>query len=146
MARAEAKGEPFSIRLTGATEKLVAHEARRTKRSKSAVLEELAGEAAKTRLFSGLAFRGPEPRRPWVIGTGLDVWEIVAMYRDHEGDLGRVLAAHESLSERAVRLALAYAERFPDEIENAIAENRRPVEEWLDLLPVAGVTRVRGRR
>jgi hypothetical protein len=99
-------------------------------------------EGARMRLFPGLAFRGPEPRRPWVIGTGLDVWEIVSMYHDYEGDyegdVKAMLAAHPLLSQGAVRLALAYTERFPDEIEEAIAENARPVEEWLAFLRAAG--------
>jgi uncharacterized protein (DUF433 family) len=132
-----AKGAPISIRLTPSAEQLVEHEARRLRRSRSAVLQELAEEGAKARLFPGLAFRGPEPRRPWLIGTGLDVWEIVQLHRDHGGDVEAMLAAHPLLSERAIKVALAYARRFPDEIEEAITENRRPVEEWLELLPGA---------
>ena len=50
---------------------LVHDEVRRSGRSRSAVVEELAEEAAKTRLFPGVAFSGT-PRRAWVIGTGLD--------------------------------------------------------------------------
>ena len=136
------KTEPLSIRLTESTQKLVEGEARRTRRSRGAIVGELAEEAAKMRLFPGLAFRGPDPRRPWVIGTGVDVWEIVSMYRDYDGDLEKLLAAHESLSERAVRLALAYAERFQAEINAEIEANRRSVEDWLDELPTAGVMRV----
>src|SRR5437660_12433604 len=30
---------------------------------------------------------GPMGRRPAVIGTGLDVWEVVAVARDHQGSL-----------------------------------------------------------
>jgi len=33
------------------------------------------------------------------------------------------------LSERQIRLALGYHERFPEEIDAAIAENRRSLEE-----------------
>lgn len=133
------KTQPFSIRLSPAADLLVSDEMRRTGRSRSGVVEELAEEAAKTRLFPGIAFRGPEPRRAWVIGTGLDVWEIVDMYQDYEGDIERLVANHVLLSERAVRLALTYAERFADEIEERLSANRRPLSELLELYPFARV-------
>ncbi len=41
-----AKGQPFSVRLDTATEQLVEAEARRTRRSKSAVVESFTEEAA----------------------------------------------------------------------------------------------------
>lgn len=130
-----ARTQPFSIRLSGMTDALVSEEMRRTGRARSAVVEELAEEAAKTRLFPGIGFRGPDPRRPWVTGTGLDVWEIIELHRDYDGDLVRLLADYGLLSERAVRLALAYAERFPEEIEAALAENRRPLGELRERFP-----------
>ena len=37
------------------------------------------------------------------------------------------MVAAGSLSERQIRLALAYYERFPEEIDEAIALNRRPL-------------------
>jgi uncharacterized protein (DUF433 family) len=138
-----AKTQPFSIRLSSDAGLVVEEEMRRTGRSRSAVVEELAEEAAKMRLFPGIAFRGPEPRRPWVVGTGLDVWEIVGLHRDYDGDVDRLLRTHELLSERAVLVALAYAERYTEEIEQALAENRRPLEEWRALYPFIGVA---GRR
>src|ERR1700730_192003 len=77
------KGEPFSVRFTLATDRTVQEEATRTRRSKSAVVEALTEEAVRTRRFAGLGFRGEDAaRRPWVIGSGLDVWEIVQMLED----------------------------------------------------------------
>jgi hypothetical protein len=74
------KGEPFSVRFTLPTDHMVAEEARRTHRSKSAVVEMLAEEAVRTRRFAGIGFRGEDAaRRPWVIGSGLDIWEITQM-------------------------------------------------------------------
>lgn len=134
-----AKGQPLTVRLAEATRVLVEREARRTSRSRGAIVGELAEEAAKARLFPGIAFRGPEPRRPWLVGSGLDVWEIISIYHDYGGDLKKMLAGHQSLSEHAVQLALAYAKRFPDEVEEAIAQNARPVEDWLEELPTAGM-------
>lgn len=120
------KSKPLSIRISRDTEELVAAEARRTRRSKGAVIEGLAEEALRTRIFPGIAFRGEDfERRAWVIGTAFDVWQAVDAHRD----LGSVeaMVAEGNLGERQVRLALAYYERFPDEIDEAIALQRRPL-------------------
>jgi hypothetical protein len=128
------KGEPFSVRFSLATDHLVEDEARRTRRSKSAVVEALTEEAARMRRFPGIGFRGEDAgRRAWVIGSGLDVWEVIEMLEDF-GTLERLLEQAE-LSERQARLALAYRESYPEEVAEAIAENRRPVEQWRELYP-----------
>ncbi|MGH3635069.1 hypothetical protein [Mycobacterium sp.] len=128
------KGEPFSVRFTVSTDRTVEDEARRTRRSKSAVVEALTEEAVRTRRFPGVAFRGDDARRrPWVIGSGLDVWEIIHMFEDF-GSVQR-LVKETQLNERQARLALAYRDAYPEEIADAIVENRRPVEEWQELYP-----------
>ena len=129
-----AKAEPFSVRLTTATDKAVEAEARRVKRSKSQIVESLTEEAMRTRRFPGIAFRGEDAgRRPWLIGTGLDVWEVCQMLNEY--DSPEELVEHSQLTERQVMLATAYATEYPDEINEAIAENSRPVEEWQQLYP-----------
>ena len=97
-------------------------------------MEALTEEAMRTRRFPGIAFRDEDVRRrPWVIGTGLDVWEICEMI-DEAGSTDELIADTQ-LTEQYVHLALAYREHYPDEIEQAINENRRPVEEWYELYP-----------
>ena len=72
------KSAPFSMRLSKRMEALVDVEARRTGRSKGAIVEALAEEALRMRLFPGIAFKGADwERRAWIIGTALDVWQIV---------------------------------------------------------------------
>ena len=133
-SRRARKGEPFSVRFSLPTDHVVEDEARRTRRSKSAIVEALTEEAVRTRRFAGIGFRGEDAaRRPWVIGTSLDVWEIAQMLED----FGSVenLAEQAQLSERQVRLAVAYRDSYPDEIAEAIAENRRTAEQWRELYP-----------
>jgi uncharacterized protein (DUF433 family) len=114
------------MRLSDVTDRLVSEEAKRTLRTKGAVVEALAEEALRTRRFPGLAFRGSDwNRRPWVIGTALDVWEIVAASRSH--DTPEEMAAATELTEAQMRLVLAYYAEFPDEIDATIAENERPL-------------------
>ena len=122
------KSQPISLRLSPSVGEQVEREARRTNRSKGSVLESLVDEALRVRKFPGIAFRGDDwDRRPWIIGTAFDVWQIVDAYRD----LGSVdeVVKEGTLTERHVRLALAYAESFPEEIDEAIFQNRQPVEE-----------------
>jgi hypothetical protein len=128
------KGEPFSVRFSLPTDHLVEDEARRTRRSKSAIVETLTEEAVRTRRFAGIGFRGEDAaRRPWVIGSSLDVWEIVQMLEDF-GSI-ESLVEQTQLSERNVHLAVAYRDSYPDEIAQAIAENRRTAEQWRELYP-----------
>jgi len=122
------KSEPFSLRLSQTTDTLVTQEAKRTRRSKGAVVESLAEEALRTRRFPGVAFRGTDwNRRPWVIGTALDVWEIVAASRGF--DSPHEMATETDLTEAQIRLALAYHQEFPTEVDEAIADNERPLEQ-----------------
>jgi uncharacterized protein (DUF433 family) len=134
MAAHPAKTQPFSIRLGLQANALVAGEMRRSGHSRSVVVEELAEEAAKMRLHPGIAFRG-RPRRAWVIGSGLDVWEIVEMLRSYPDDEAALLQSHPSLNPRHLRTARAYAERFPDEVALMRAEARRPLSELRKLYP-----------
>lgn len=142
VARKQRKGEPLTVRLSTATERLVRAEARRTRRSRSAIVEAFTEETARSRRFPGITFRGEDARRrAWVIGTGLDVWEIAQMAEDF-GSVER-LVRETHLAEQQVRLALAYREQFPEEIGEAIEENRRPIEELRSLHPFIRFTGTR---
>jgi uncharacterized protein (DUF433 family) len=100
---------------------------------KSALLEILAEESIRTCRFPGIGFRGPEhARRAWVIGTGLDVWELVELY---EGKGKERLLSEHNFSERQLELALSYYEVYPREIEEALEENARSPEEWHEISP-----------
>jgi hypothetical protein len=113
---------------------LVTDEVRRSGRSRSAVVEELAEEAAKTRLFPGVGFRGT-PRRAWLIGSGLDVWELIEMLESYRGDVDELRGNHPLVTDRHVRLARVYAERFPHEIEPFLGAQRMPLDELRALYP-----------
>jgi uncharacterized protein (DUF433 family) len=133
------KSTPFSLRLSEQTDRLITAEAKRTKRSKGSVVESLAEEALKARLIPGIAFRGDDyDRRAWLIGTSLDVWQVVEAYQDFENSFER-MEAETDLSERELRTALRYYERFPEEVDSFIALNRRPLAELQAEHPQAGL-------
>ena len=122
------------MRLEEETERLVEAEARRTRRSKSAVVEAFTEEAARGRRFPGIAFRGDDARRrAWVIGSGLDVWEIAQMVEEFGST--KKLVTETQLTPAQVRLAIAYRDAYPAEIDEAITDNRRPLDELKALFP-----------
>lgn len=104
------------------------------RRSKGALVEALTQETARTRCFPGIAFRGDDARRrAWVIGSGLDIWEILQTPEDFA--LPEALLANSQVSPRHLRLALAYSNAHPEEIGEAIADNCRPLIELKVLYP-----------
>ena len=129
------KSQAISVRLSEPVELLVREEAERTGRSRSQVVEELADEAARLRLYPGIGFRGPEPRRAYVLGSGLDVWQIVELLDEYGDERQALLDDHPLLDERALALARAYAKRFHDDIDLHRRRQRRSLEELRALYP-----------
>ncbi len=133
------------MRLSKRMETFVDREARRTGRSRGAVVEALAEEALRMRLFPGIGFKGRDwERRAWVMGTGLDVWQAIAVYKD-VGSVER-MAEGWSINERQIQLALDYYKMFPEEIDAAIADNRRPIEQLEEEYPFVSVVRIPSER
>lgn len=136
------KSPPFSLRLSEQTDRLVTAEAKRTKRSKGSVVETLAEEALKARLVPGIAFRGDDyNRRAWLIGTSMDVWQVLEAYKDFGEDFERTVAETD-LTARELRTAVSYYERFPQEIDDFIALDRRSLAELRAVYPHADVIAV----
>jgi uncharacterized protein (DUF433 family) len=80
------------------------------------------------RRYPGIAFRGGDHRRrAWILGTGLDVWEIVALLRDFASE--QKLAEEYGLTPGQIRIAGAYADEFSSEIEEQLAVGRRSEDE-----------------
>lgn len=122
------KADPFSIRLRSEDDSFVKEEAKRLRRSRGAIVEAYASEAIRMRRYPGIAFRGEDyRRRAWVLGTGLDVWEIVALRRDFASE--HELAQEYRLTPGQIKIALAYEQEFHDEIDELIARGRRSEKE-----------------
>ena len=62
---------------------------------------------------------GPMGRRPAVMGTGLDVWEIVAVAKDNDGSVEET-AAYLEIDPRLVETAVRY-----------YGSNRSEIDDWL---------------
>jgi uncharacterized protein (DUF433 family) len=69
---------------------------------------------------------GPSGRRAALVGTGLDVWEVIATVRDNDNDIEET-AAYLHVALGLVQAAVAYYGDFQDEIDEQIALNE---SEW----------------
>jgi uncharacterized protein (DUF433 family) len=129
------KGRPFTVRLRPEVERRLEEEAGRARRPKTVLLEALADEGLRMRRFPGIGFTGPEhDRRAYLSGTGLEVWEVVELYRDYGEEIDLLLEAHP-VTERQLRVALAYRREYPEEIDRHVRENARTSEEWEEIYP-----------
>jgi hypothetical protein len=62
-----------------------------------------------------------------VLGTGLDVWEVIATVRDNENDLAET-ASYLGISVGLVEAAVNYYGEYSDEIDEQIADNEAEYE------------------
>lgn len=71
----------------------------------------------------GIVFAdGPAGRRAVIAGTGIDVWEVVRTFqRECDESVARLQGVYDMLSPTQIRVALAYAELNPEEIDRWLA-------------------------
>lgn len=67
---------------------------------------------------------GPAGRRARLLGTGSDVWEVIAAVRDNDGDVA-ASAEYLTLPLGLVQAAVTYYGAFGDEVDSWIARNER---------------------
>jgi hypothetical protein len=73
--------------------------------------------------FAFLDFRdSPAGRQAYIQGSTLAVWEVVFLLRSYKGNVAAV-AKHLRWPEAKVGAAINYAEAFPEEINEATADN-----------------------
>ncbi|HTE62316.1 MAG TPA: hypothetical protein VK631_18320 [Solirubrobacteraceae bacterium] len=71
---------------------------------------------------------GPAGRRARQVGTGSDVWEVVAAVRDNDGDASEA-ADYLRLPLGLVQAAVTYYGAYPDEVDHWIERNEREAAE-----------------
>ena len=83
----------------------------------------LVEEGLRRSEFAFIDFRdSPAGRQPCIQGSSLAVWEVMLLVRSYSADLAAV-AAHLRWPQARVQAAVNYAEAFPAEIDEAVAEN-----------------------
>ena len=87
----------------------------------SEVVTSLLREAVRMRRVPGIVFvEGPTGRRAAIVGTGLDVWEVVTQFREVGWDYEQLRNCYEWLSESQLAAALNYYRLYPDEVDARI--------------------------
>jgi len=83
----------------------------------------LVEEGLRRSEFAFLDFRdSPAGRQAYIQGSTLAVWEVVFLLRSYKGSV-QAVAKHLRWPEAKVRAAINYGEAFPEEIDEAMAEN-----------------------
>lgn len=98
----------------------------------------LVEEGLRRSEFAFLDFRdSPVGRQAYIQGSTLAVWEVIFVLRSYSSNVAAT-AKHLRWPEAKVRAAVNYAEAFPEEIDEAIAENESADFETLKrMLPQA---------
>ena len=115
-----------SFRLSGRTVELLDAAAVSTGETRNALADRLLGEAVRVerhpliRFDAGAAGR----RQPRVVGTRLDVHQVVATVRANDADIDAA-ADYLGIDGRLVRAALDYYAEFTDEVDADAAEAGR---------------------
>lgn len=115
----------ITVRMPAGRRAAIEAIARRQRRDLSSVINEMLEEALRMRRIPGIVFTDDSlgGRAARVEGTGLEVWEIIGGYLNLDGSWERLREAFDWLADQQLRAALAYYEAFPDEIDEAVAEN-----------------------
>lgn len=71
---------------------------------------------------------GPAGRRARLVGTGKDVWEVIATIRDNGNSIDAA-AEYLGVSVGLVQAAVAYYGAYSEEIAELIADNERVAAE-----------------
>ncbi len=124
-----------SFRFSEATLKRLDERAHEIRETRTGLAERYVEEGLRMDEHPGIGFAdGPTGRRAILLGTGLDVWEVVDTVKQN-GSSVDAAARYLELPSGIVRTAIRYYAAFPDEIDemlarrNAIAERERAAAE-----------------
>jgi hypothetical protein len=127
-----------SMRLPGESGKRLKRMARRHGWTPSDTSARLVEEGLRRQDFAFIDFRDSTiGRQAYIQGSTLAVWEVQMLLRSYKNDLAAV-TKHLRWPESKVQAAVAYAEAFPEEIDEALQENEETGFESLKrMLPQA---------
>jgi uncharacterized protein (DUF433 family) len=113
----------ISMRLPAESEKRLRRMANRHGWTPSDASARLVEEGLRRSEFAFIDFRdSPAGRQAYIQGSTLAVWEIMLLIRSYKGKVAAV-AAHLGWPPAKVQAAVHYAEAFPEEVNDALAEN-----------------------
>lgn len=121
--------QPLSVRLTEATIRRLGARARRVHLPPRTLAQRYVEEGLRMDEHPLVRFvDGPAGRRPRLIGTGKDVWEVIVAVRDNGGDAAEA-ARYLEIPLGLVQAAVAYYGAYRDEIDEWIELNEQEAAE-----------------
>jgi uncharacterized protein (DUF433 family) len=117
-----------SFRLSEQTLEQLEERARETDESSNSLAQRLLDEALRTERHPLIYFRQARAGRPpAIVGTRLDVYQVIATLRANDNDVAET-AAILGIPEPHVRACIAYYADFKDEVD-AWADRQREIAE-----------------
>ncbi len=114
------------IRLTEGLEREIERDAQLRGQSFTSTTSEMLAEAVRMRRVPGVVFTdGPVGRRATIAGTGLDVWEVIATWKEVGEEWGALRESYDWLTDFQLRSAVAYYKIYPEEIDARLAVEER---------------------
>jgi hypothetical protein len=119
---------PLSVRLNDSTIARLGRHAQRNAPSPPHPGTALRGRGAEDEHPLIRFADGPAGRRARLVGTGKDVWEIIAAVRDNDGDAAET-ARYLEMPLGLVQAAISYYGAYRDEIDQWIEANEQQAAE-----------------
>jgi uncharacterized protein (DUF433 family) len=121
--------QPLSVRLKDATISRLDARARRVHLPPRTLAQRYVEEGLRMDEHPLVRFTdGPAGRRARLTGTGKDVWEVIAVVRDNDGDTAEA-ARYLEMPLGLVQAAIAYYGAYTSEIDEQIEANERETAE-----------------
>ena len=126
---------PLSVRLNDATIARLGRHAQRVHLAPRTLAQRYVEEGLRMDEHPLIRFvEGPAGRRARLVGTGKDVWEVIATVRDNDGDAAEA-ARYLEVPLGLVQAAVTYYGAYTDEIDQWIEANDQEAAEaraaWL---------------
>jgi uncharacterized protein (DUF433 family) len=120
---------PLSVRLNDATTARLGRHAKRAHLAPRTLAQRYIEEGLRMDEHPLIRFaEGPAGRRARLVGTGKDVWEVIATVRDNGGDAAEA-ARYVGIPLALVQAAITYYGAYTDEIDQWIEANEQEAAE-----------------
>lgn len=122
----------YTLRLAPGTRERLASRARGMSMPERALAQRYVEEGLRHDAHPLIQFRdGPSGRRAGMIGSGLDVWEVIDTVRGNNGSVDEA-AAYLEVQGGLVQAAVAYYGDYKEEIDAEIELNETEYQRGLD--------------
>src|SRR6266566_5222011 len=92
---------------------------------------DLVGEVERMRRVPGIVFAwGSFERVPRIAGSGIEVFEVISVYKGVDGDWERLRQAFDFLTEDQLKAAPHYYREYPEEVDARLAEEDECLERF----------------